>query len=98
MKASQNVAVNVEVSAMSSQQSSSEVQITTQSHSRLKPLKLPVFDCNKAKFEDFGALFISLEGKSAESANVKMARLRESLKWVALQAIQGLGISQPEYE
>jgi hypothetical protein len=71
---------------------------TGQFHSRLKALKLPVFDGNKAEFEDFWALFISLVDKNAESANMKMARLRQSLTEVALQAIQGLGVSKPEYE
>ena len=52
----------------------------------------------KQNFEDFWALFISLVDKNAESANIKMARLRQSLTGVALQAIQGLGVSKPEYE
>ena len=43
-------------------------------------------------------MFISLVDKNAESANIKMARLRQSLTGVALQAIQGLGVSKPEYE
>jgi hypothetical protein len=44
---------------------------TGQFHSRLKALKLSVFDGNKAEFEDFWALFISLVDKNAESANIK---------------------------
>ena len=102
-KASKNVSVEVEPSLTPSQQStgsnvSGEGENTGQFQSRLKALKLPVFDGNKAKFEDFWALFISLVDKNAESANVKMARLRQSLAGVALQAIQGLGVSKPEYE
>jgi hypothetical protein len=102
-KASKNVSVEVEPSLTPSQQStgsnvSGEAENTGQFQSRLKALKLPVFDGNKAKFEDFLALFISLVDKNAESANIKMARLRQSLTGVALQAIQGLGVSKPEYE
>ena len=57
-----------------------------------------MFDGNKTKFEDFWVLFISLVDGNSEAPNVKMARLRQSLTGVALQAIQGLGVSQPEYE
>ena len=76
----------------------SESTTTVQVQSRLNPLELPVFDGNGAKFEDFWSLFISPVDKNNESVNVKMARLRQSLSGAALQAIQGLGVSQPEYE
>ena len=71
---------------------------TGQFQSSLKPVRLPVFDGNKTKFEDFWTLFTSLVDENSEAPNVKMARLRQSLTGVALQAIQGLGGSQPECE
>ena len=104
-KASQSVSENIpaEVNSSSVQlvselNSSSILENHGQFQSRLKPLELPVFDGNKTKFEDFWGLFTSLVDKNSEAANVKMARLRQSLTGVALQAIQGLGVSQPEYE
>ena len=54
---------------------------------RLKPLKVPEFDGDKAKFEDFWGLFASLLDAGVEPANVKMARLRQSLKGKALDVI-----------
>ena len=42
----------------------------------LKPLKIPTFNGEKRKFEDFWALFRSLVDESTEPANLKMARLR----------------------
>ena len=100
-QASQGVSVEVNSSPTpqaSELNSSSISENNGQFQSRLKPLKLPVFDGNKTKFEDFWALFISLVDGNSEAPNVKMARLRQSLTGVALQAIQGLGVSQPEYE
>ena len=80
-----------------SESNSSSMQGNTgQFQSPLKSLKLPVFDGSKTKFGDFWALFTSLADENSEAPNVKMARLRQS--HVALQAIQGLGVSQPEYE
>ena len=64
---------------------------TGQFQSSLKPLKLPVFDGSKTKFEDFWT-FTSLVDENSEAPNVKMARLKQSLTGVALQAIQGLGV------
>ena len=64
----------------------------------LKPLKVPSFNGDKQKFEDFWALFKSLVDESAEPANLKMARLRQCLTGNALEAIRGLGVSTPEYE
>ena len=86
------------VQQASESNSSSMQGSTRQFQSRLKPLKLPVFDGSKTKFEDFWALFTSLVDENSEAPNVKMARFRQSLTGVALQAIQGLGVSQPEYE
>lgn len=65
---------------------------------RLKPLTLPVFNGEKAKFEEFWVLFESLVDCSDEPVNIKMARLRQSLRGVASEAIQGLSLSGPEYE
>ena len=64
----------------------------------LKPLKVPTFDGDKQKFEDFWALFRSLVDESVEPANLKMARLRQCLTGNALEAIRGLGVSSTEYE
>ena len=63
----------------------------------LKPLRVPDYDGNKAKFEDFWSLFESLVDKSNEPVHLKMARLRQSLSGRALEAIRGLGVS-PEYD
>jgi len=41
----------------------------------LRPLKVPTFNGDKHKFEDFWALFTSLVDESAEPANLKMARI-----------------------
>ena len=41
----------------------------------LKPLKVPDYDGNKAKFEQFWSLFESLVDKSNEPVSIKMARL-----------------------
>ena len=62
----------------------------------LKPLKVPSFNGDKQKFEDFWTLFKSLVDESAELANLKMARLRQCLTGNALEAIRGLGVSTPE--
>ena len=56
-------------------------------YSCLKPLKVPSFDGDKAKFEDFWLLFESLVDCSKEPVNSKMARLRQSLSGEALVAI-----------
>ena len=64
----------------------------------LKPLKVPTFNGDKQKFEDFRAFFTSLVDESAEPVNLKMARLRQCLTGNALEAIRGLGVSTPEYE
>jgi hypothetical protein len=65
---------------------------------KLDPLKVLVFECDKTRFEDFWGLFSSLFDSGNEPANIKMARLRQSLKGTALEAIRGLGFSLPEYE
>ena len=65
---------------------------------RLKQLKVPEFDGDKAKFEEYWGLFQSLVDTSPEPTGLKMARLRQSLSGRALEAIRGLGVSEPEYE
>ena len=65
---------------------------------RLKPLKVPSFDGDKTKFEDFWLLFESLVDCSDELVNIKMARLCQSLSSEALTAVRGLGVSSLEYE
>ena len=67
-------------------------------YSRLKPLKVPSFDGDKTKFEDFWLLFESLVDCSKEPVNIKMARLLQSLSGEALVVIRGLGVSSLEYE
>ena len=63
----------------------------------LKPLKVPDYEGNKAKFEQFWSLFQSLVDKSNEPVSLKMARLRQCLSGRALEAIRGLGVSEHEY-
>ena len=65
---------------------------------RLKPLKVPTYDGDKTKFEEFWGLFQSLVDQSKEPVNLKMARLRQSLTGTALESIRGLGVSEPEYK
>ncbi len=67
-------------------------------NSHLKPLKVPSFDGDKTKFEEFLLLFESLIDCSDEPVNIKMARLRQSLSVEALLAVRGLGVSSLEYE
>ena len=64
----------------------------------LKPLKVPVFSGEKSKFEDFWEMFLSLVDQGVEPTNIKMARLRQSLTGTALEAIRGLGVSDPQYK
>ena len=64
---------------------------------RLKPLKVPTFEGDKKRFEEFWGLFESLVDASEEPISLKMARLRQSLTGAALDAIRGLGVSEPEY-
>ena len=94
-KASKNVSVEEEPSLIPSQQStgsnvSGEAENTGQFQSRLKALKLPVFDGDKAKFEDFGALFISLVDKNAESAILKWPDLDRVLQGLHYKLFRGL--------
>ena len=77
--------------------SSSENGKTAVNH-RLKPLKVPTFDGDTKKFEEFWGLFESLVDKSNEPTSLKMARLRQSLTGIALDSIRGLGVSEPEYK
>ena len=65
---------------------------------RLKPLKVPNFDGDKKKIEEFWGLFESLVDMSNGPTSLKMARLRQSLTGVALDSIRGLGVSGPEYD
>ena len=65
---------------------------------QLKPLKVPVFSGEKSKFEDFWEMFPSLVDQGVEPTNIKMARLRQNLAGTALEAIRGLGVSDPEYK
>ena len=55
-----------------------------------------MFEGDKTKFDDFWGLFSSLVDEEDEPANVKMARLHQSLTGTALEAIRGLGVTQPE--
>ena len=71
---------------------------TTVVNNRLKPLKVPTFDGDKKKFEEFWGLFESLVDKSNEPTSLKMARLRQSLTGIALDSIRGLCVSEPEYK
>ena len=64
----------------------------------LKPLRIPTFDGDKRKFEDFWVLFRSLVDESTEPSNLKMARLPQCLTRNALEATRGLGVTAPEYE
>ena len=64
----------------------------------LKPLKVPTYNGDKRKFEDFWALFRSLVDESTEPTSLKMARLRQCLTGNALEAIRGLVVTGPEYE
>ena len=64
----------------------------------LKPLRIPTFDGDKRKFEDFWVLFRSLVDESTEPSNLKMTRLRQCLTGTALEAIRRLVITAPEYE
>ena len=64
----------------------------------LKPLKVPMYDCDRRKFEDSWALFESLVDACTEPANLKMARRRQSLTGNPLEAIRGLCVSPLEYE
>jgi hypothetical protein len=67
-------------------------------NSRLKQLKIPTFDGDKTKFEEYWGLFQSLVDMSMEPISLKMARLRQSLSGRALESIRGLGVTAPEYE
>ena len=53
----------------------------------LKPLRIPTFDGDMRKFEDYWVLFRSLVDESTEPSNLKMARLRQCLTGNALEAI-----------
>ena len=64
----------------------------------LKPLKVLSYGGDKTKFGEFWGLFESLVDQSKEPVNLKMARLRQCLYGSTLEAIQGLGVSEPEYE
>ncbi|CAB4030216.1 EGF-like module-containing mucin-like hormone receptor-like 1, partial [Paramuricea clavata] len=46
----------------------------------LKPLRVPDYNGNKAKFEEFWSLFESLVDKSNEPVHLKMARLRQTTR------------------
>ena len=90
---------------VSNTSSSHQVPTPAQQHERtpainrhLKPLRVPTFDGNKVKFEEFWSLFQSLVDASNEPVNLKMARLQQSLVGRAHEAIRGLGASAPEYE
>ena len=61
-------------------------------------MRVPTFDGNKVKFEEFWSLFQSLVDASNEPVNLKMPRLQQSLVGRAHKAIRGLGASAPEYE
>ena len=61
-------------------------------------MRVPTFDGNKVKFEEFWSLFQSLVDASNEPVNLKMPILQQSLVGRAHKAIRGLGASAPEYE
>ena len=63
----------------------------------MKPIKVPEFEGDKAKFEDYWGLFTSLVDAGDQPVNAKMVRLRQSLKGKALEAIRSLGVSEAEY-
>lgn len=89
----------VTTSESSDQSTKTEKVIPTRSKPiKLEALKVPTFNGNKTKFEEFWTLFESMVDESDESISLKMARLRQSLTGNALEAIRGLGISAPEYE
>ena len=52
---------------------------------RLKPLKVPIFDSDKSKFEDFWGLFLRLVDQGGEPANIKVARLSKALQEAPLR-------------
>ena len=60
-------------------------------------MRVPTFDGNKVKFEEFWSLFQSLVDASNEPVNLKISRLQQSLVGRAHEAIRGLGGSAPEY-
>ena len=86
------------------EQSAREDQLNESHHSHndrnryLKPLKVPTFNGDKRKFEDFWALFKSLVDESTEPVNLKMARLHQCLTGNAREAILGLGVTVQECE
>ena len=57
-----------------------------------------MFSGEKSKFEDFWEMFMSLVDQGVEPTNIKMATLRQSLTGTALEAIRGLGVSDPDYK
>ena len=57
-----------------------------------------MFSGEKSKFEDFWEMFLRLVDQGVEPTNIEMARLRQSLTGTALEAIRGLGDSEPEYK
>ena len=57
-----------------------------------------MFSGEKSKFEDFWDMILSLVVQGVEPANIKMARLRQSLAGTAHETIRGLGVSDPEYK
>ena len=42
-------------------------------------------------------MFLSLVDQGGEPSTIKMARLRQSLTGTAVEAIRGLGVTEPEY-
>ena len=57
---------------------------------RLKQLKVPTFDGDKTKFEEYWWLFQSLVDMSSEPVCLKMARLRQSLTGRGLSLFEDL--------
>jgi hypothetical protein len=85
------------VTGVSQQSTASGAEAPIINH-RLKPLKVPAFDGDKRKFEEFWEMFRSLVDRSSEPVSLKMARLRQCLSGAALESIRGLGVSEAEYE
>ena len=64
----------------------------------LKRIKLPKFNGDKTKFENFGATFESIMDETDEPAKYKMIRLKSCLEGKAEEATSTLGFSGEAYE
>ena len=64
----------------------------------LERIKLPKFNGDKTKFENFWATFESIVDETDEPAKYKMIRLKSCLEGKAEEAISRLGFSKEAYE